>query len=279
MRGFKLALEDDMVLERQTLKWIKKEIRRLPPGRLKYGNNRKAVYVNGIQSQPPTSDMARKIARRNLLEAKRRTIEENLRCQEILLKKYNSYRDDHVLEKMRPVYQHVIELEWEENARRRQAARAAAQEDWGRGNFHTENLIHKNLNGEIFRSKSEIIVDNIYYTLKIPYSYEERIYWPHNAPPQAWDIKESLQIADYYVPDYTCVMPDGTKKHHEHLGMMDKDSYMEHWMKKMILYYWAGVIPGKNLIITADDCRGGIDQQAIMKLLEHEFRQLIGTAR
>ena len=47
----------------------------------------------------------------------------------------------------------------------------------------------------------------------------------------------------------------------------------------MILYYWAGIIPGKNLIITADDCRGGIDQQAIMDLLQHELDELVGTAK
>ena len=145
--------------------------------------------------------------------------------------------------------------------------------------FHPEHLIHKNSKGEIVRSKSEIIIDNIYHTLKIPYSYEERVYWPEDAPAEAWEMKERLGIADYYVPDYTCSLPDGMKKYHEHLGLMDKDWYMEQWMKKMILYYWAGIIPGKNLIITADDCRGGIDQQAIMDLLQHELDELVGTAK
>ena len=144
---------------------------------------------------------------------------------------------------------------------------------------HPEHLIHKNSKGEIVRSKSEIIIDNIYHTLKIPYSYEERVYWPEDAPAEAWEMKVRLGIADYYVPDYTCSLPDGMKKYHEHLGLMDKDWYMEQWMKKMILYYWAGIIPGKNLIITADDRRGGIDQQAIMDLLQHELDELVGTAK
>ena len=281
MRGFKDALECDIALEKQMLKWIKKEIRRLPAGRLKQGNNGKAIYADQTRCLPLEGKEAKAIARRNLLEAKLRTIEANLKAQEQLLKKYKSYRDDRVLERMRPVYQKVIGTDWAKTARERQAARIAAQQEAIENGtaFHPEHLIHKNAKGEINRSKSEIIVDNIYQALKIPYSYEERVYWPENAPPEAWEMKVRLGIADYYVPDGTCELPDGTKKYHEHLGRMDNTDYMQTWMKKMILYYWAGVIPGKNLIITADDCRGGIDQQAIMDLLQHQLRELVGTAK
>jgi len=281
MRGFKEALERDMALERQMLKWINKELKRLPAGRLKQGNNGKAVYVNQTRSLPLEGKETWAIAWRNLLEVKQRIIEVNLSMQEALASKYRSYRDDKVLEGMRPVYQKIIHASWEKAAKKRQDERIAAQKKTLSSGtaFHPEHLIHKNSKGGIVRSKSEIIIDNIYHTLKIPYSYEERVYWPENAPAEAWEIKNRLGIADFYVPDYTCTMPDGMKKYHEHLGLMDKDWYMEHWMKKMILYYWAGIIPGKNLIITADDCRGGIDQQAIMDLLQHELRELIGTAK
>ena len=281
MRGFKGALERDMALEKQILKWIKKELKRLPEGRLKQGNNGRAVYVNQTQSLPLESKAAWAISWRNLLEAKQRIIENNLKAQEILRGKYASYRDDKVLEGMRPVYQKIIRAGWKKTAEQRQLDRIAVQQKaLSSGTaFHPEHLIHKNSKGEIVRSKSEIIIDNIYHTLKIPYSYEERVYWPEDAPAEAWEMKERLGIADYYVPDYTCSLPDNAKKYHEHLGLMDKDWYMEQWMKKMILYYWAGIIPGKNLIITADDCRGGIDQQAIMDLLQHELGELAGTAK
>ena len=168
-----------------------------------------------------------------------------------------------------------------EIARKRQAARIAAQQqaiDSGRA-YHAEHLKHKNMKGEINRSKSEIIVGNVYDSLKIPYSYEERIYWPQDAPPEAWAIKRQLNIPDYYVPDFTCILPDGTKKYHEHLGKMDDEEYMETWKKKMLLYYWAGVIPGKNLIITADDRYGGIDQQEIMRILLSELGELVGMGK
>lgn len=237
--------------------------------------------MDQTRSLPLEGKEVKAIARRNLLEVKQRIIEENLKAQELLVEKYKPYRDEKVLEGMRPVYQKVIAADWAKTARERQEARIAAQReaiDNGTA-LHPENLIHKNAKGEINRSKSEIIVDNIYQALKIPYSYEERVYWPENAPPEAWEMKWKLGIADYYVPDCTSELPDGTKIYHEHLGRMDKIDYMMNWMRKMILYYWAGIIPGKNLIITADDCRGGIDQQAIMDLLQHQLRELVGTAK
>ncbi len=281
MRGLKEALERDIKLEKQILKWIKKEIKRLPEGRLKQGNNGKAVYVNQTKSLPTEGKETWAIAWRNLLEVKQRIIEANLSMQEAMASKYRSYRDDKVLEEMRPVYQKVIRAGWEKKEQKRQINRITAQKKaMDSGTIHhPEHLIHKNSKGEIVRSKSEIIIDNIYQTLKIPYSYEERVYWPENAPAEAWEMKERLGIADYYVPDYACRLPDGTKKYHEHLGLMNKDWYMDQWKKKMILYYWAGIIPGKNLILTADDWRGGIDQQAIMDLLQNELHQLVGTAK
>ena len=281
MKNFKVLLEKDMQLEQQLLKAITKELKNLPEGFLKTGKNGNAVYVNDTKSIHPEGEHAQKIARRHLLERKKRIIEKNLKGQEKLLRQYSSYRDDRILESMRPVYQWVIGNAWTRRARLQEQSRIEAQENAIKEGtaFHAEHLRHRNAKGEIVRSKSEYIFAMQYDSLKIPYNYEERVYWPQNAPPEAWEIKERLNIPDYYVPDFTFTMPDGSKKYHEHLGLMNSESYMETWKKKMILYYWAGIIPGKNLIITADDCRGGIDMQAIMPVIEAELGCLIGTAK
>ena len=281
MRGFEEAIKKDMELERRMAKLLRQEIKKLPEGRLKQGGGGRSVYVDQNHSLPPRSKQARMIARRNLLEAKLAIIEENLQLQEQICHQYRSYRDDRVVAQMKPVYRKIIERAWTEAAQKRQEARIAAQQHditSGRA-YHPEHLKHKNMKGEINRSKSEVIVDNVYQSLKIPYSYEEKVYWPKDAPPEAWEIKRRLNIPDYYIPDFTVTLPDGTKKYHEHLGKMDDEEYMETWKKKMILYYWAGIIPGQNLIITADDRYGGIDQQAIMRILLSELGEMVGTAR
>ena len=118
----------------------------------------------------------------------------------------------------------------------------------------------------------------LYDDYRIPYSYEERVYWPQDAPPEAWEIKKKLGIRDFYVPDFGFKFPDGMWKYQEHVGLMKDPAYMHEFMKKLILYYWAGVTPGYNLIITADDCKGRINQQEIVTIIESQLAPLIGTA-
>ena len=100
MRGFEEAIRRDMEMEKQMLKLIRREIKKLPEGRLKQGASGRGVYENRTHSLPPDGKRALAIARRNLLEVKKRTIEENLKMQERLEKKYKSYRDDKVLEQV-----------------------------------------------------------------------------------------------------------------------------------------------------------------------------------
>ncbi len=280
MRDFKSSLDSDIKFQQHMLKIINREMKALPEGTLNQGKNGRAVYENVTKSLPLHSERAVSIAKWNLLQKKKQIIEENLRIQEKIVKKYRSYRDDCVLETMRPVYKKILQSAWKEQDRIREEKRIALQnQKISSGTaYHPEHLKHRNQKGEIIRSKSEYIFGMQYDSMKIPYSYEERVYWPQDAPQEAWIIKKQLHIPDFYIPDFTFTMPDGAKKYHEHLGMMDKADYMETWKKKMILYFWAGVIPGRNLIITADDRYGGIDMQKIMPILEAELGCLIGTA-
>lgn len=90
MRGFEEAIRRDMELEEQMLKQIRQEIKKLPTGSLKQGAGGRSVYEKQTRSLPPHGQRARDIAQRNLLEAKRKTIEKNLKVQERLLEKYKS---------------------------------------------------------------------------------------------------------------------------------------------------------------------------------------------
>lgn len=269
-----------MELEERTLRWIRQDLKRLPEGRLKLGSNGKSVYENVTHSLPPNSQRAVDIAQRNLLERKQAIIEGNLKGQRKLLNSYKSYRDDRVLAGMSKVYQKVLESDWERKAREVEAARErAVRKALAEGTaYHGEHLVHTNLKGEIQRSKSELVIGTIYEGLRIPYSYETIVRWPQDAPAQAWEIKRQLGINDFYMVDFACE-PAGGTIYHEHLGLMDDSGYMMHWMKKQILYFWAGITPGNNLIVTADDRWGGINMRQIQTILRSYLGDLIGTAR
>lgn len=279
MRDFQNSLKSDIALEEQLLKMIQRELRTLPGGRLKLGKNSSFVYFKQEKAKekdkakllPIDSPLATGIARRTYLERQLRILENNLRVQKPLLAKYGSYAYEHVLQKISKVYQ-LVDMNAREAVERK-------RENLQDLEMHSENLKHLTLKKELRRSKSEIIISMLYDSYRIPYSYEDRIYWPMDAPPEAWEIKKKLDIRDFYVPDFSFKLPDGRKKYHEHLGMMSNAGYMEDWKKKMILYFWAGVIPGDNLIITADDCKGRINQEEIVKIIESQLSALIGTAK
>lgn len=175
-----------------------------------------------------------------------------------------------VLQRLSPVYQLVETCARAEIESRR--------ENILEETMHPETLKHMTLKKELRRSKSETIISMLYDGYRIPYQYEVRIYWPEDAPPEAWEIKRKLGIRDYYVPDFGFHFPDGSWKYQEHVGLMKDPAYMQEFMKKLILYYWAGVTPGHNLIITADDRHGSVNQQEIVAIIESQLAPLIGTA-
>lgn len=113
--------------------------------------------------------------------------------------------------------------------------------------YFEEKLIHKTIRGEMVRSKSEVIVANILYNMKIEYFYEE----PLSANGKT------------YIPDFT-LRYQGKTAYLEHLGMLRDISYKKNWDKKRVNYESIGVSEENgNLIITADGLDGSLDAALI----------------
>lgn len=275
MRGFKTSLEDDIRLEEFLLKRIQKELNLLPKGGLKLGNNGRRIYYLPAGGKPkyvtPQSRRAAEITRRRILEKQKKIIEKNLKGEKRLSEIYEPYSYDYILTQISRVYQVVDSLAKQELERIPQA-------DLKKGDRFEKERKHTLVDGSERMSKSEVILSMLYEAYGIPCQYEEPVFWPRNAPPEAQELKRILHLPDYVMPDFTFVFPDGRKKYHEHLGLMNDAGYMENWKKKMIVYYWAGITPGDNLIITADDRSGTFHQAEIAKIIESQLRELIGTS-
>ncbi len=96
--------------------------------------------------------------------------------------------------------------------------------------------------GDWVRSKSELYIADILFTLGVPYIYEYRI-----------KINGRYFEPDFYI--LNCVT--GEKIIWEHLGLMGDPSYISRNSEKIMDYLSAGYMLGKNLIFTmeSDDCR------------------------
>lgn len=113
--------------------------------------------------------------------------------------------------------------------------------------------IHETVCGILVRSKSEVIIANALWHYGIPFCYEEIFH--------TFD-------GDYFYPDFTIHLPDGSVIIWEHLGMLTKKRYCERTAKKLYYYQNGNFTIGKNLIITQDDWQGDCDSANIYHIIE-----------
>lgn len=111
--------------------------------------------------------------------------------------------------------------------------------------------------GDRVRSKSEIIIADTLYRMKIPYRYEFPISLQVNG--------EKME----FHPDFYCLNVRTRKEYlWEHFGLLDNPDYAEKVCEKMKIYGERGLIPGENLIITMESQKTPLDSKQVELLVE-----------
>ncbi|MEG0933821.1 MAG: ATP-dependent RecD-like DNA helicase [Lachnospiraceae bacterium] len=123
-------------------------------------------------------------------------------------------------------------------------------------NFYEDRLIHKTVNGELVRSKSEVIIADCLYYNHLEYVYEPEL-----------ELEGRVKRPDFMVVDDDT----GEKWYWEHCGMMMDAKYRKRWEEKKKFYEKNGIIEGKNLIVIYDDEKGGLDASKIDKMVKDIF--------
>jgi len=117
-------------------------------------------------------------------------------------------------------------------------------------------MIHKTVRGELVRSKSEVIIANALYYNGLDYVYESELV-----------LEGKVKRPDFKIEDYDM----GIVWYWEHCGMMTDPGYKKRWEEKKKFYEKNGIIEGKNLIVTYDDEKGGLDASKIQQIIEDTF--------
>jgi len=130
--------------------------------------------------------------------------------------------------------------------------------------FLEERLIHCTRNGDLVRSKSEVIIADLLSLKGIEYSYEK--------PLEGKDGR--VKYPDFTIED----SESGITYYWEHLGMLHDPAYKARWGKKLDWYRGQDILPfeeggGENgtLIMTRDHDNGAINSQEIEKLIKSLF--------
>lgn len=107
------------------------------------------------------------------------------------------------------------------------------------------------------RSKSEVIIANCLYYNELEYEYESVL---------------ELEPGKTLRPDFKVVDGDtGDVWYWEHCGMMTDPGYRKRWEAKKKFYEKNRIVEGKNLIVTYDDEKGGLDASEIQRIIEETF--------
>lgn len=118
--------------------------------------------------------------------------------------------------------------------------------------WYEEGKIHKTLAEVMVQSKSEVIIANLLFERDIPFKYGVPLYAPDGT---------------YYRPDFTITW-NGQEWYWEHLGMLNKEEYRNHWEAKKEWYEKQGF--SSRLIVT--DEKGGIDSRKFEEIIQKYFK-------
>lgn len=121
-----------------------------------------------------------------------------------------------------------------------------------------EHLIHRTDKGHMVRSKSELVIANKLWHLKIEYEYERPL---EGRDPDSGRVRKIR-------PDFSFIDPGGDVVIWEHLGMLARPEYREGWEWKRRWYDANGYSEGVNLFTSQDDERGGLNSQELEPIAE-----------
>ena len=124
---------------------------------------------------------------------------------------------------------------------------------------YSENLKFETDQGELVRSKSEVIIANLLYQNQnhILYKYER---------PLEMTIEGRSKIV---YPDFT-ILSKRTGKiiYWEHAGRMDDPYYVNDFVKKMNTYVTNGLLPGKDVILTYETQNNPLEISAVKRMIK-----------
>lgn len=123
--------------------------------------------------------------------------------------------------------------------------------------YREETKIYTTVFGEKVRSKSEVLIAELYRKLEIPYLYEKPL---------------NLKGFGIVRPDFTFLdIQRRTEIYHEHFGLIDDSEYRNNAIKKIQLYARNDIFIGDRLLITFETQKTPLD----LEILETEIKHML----
>lgn len=126
--------------------------------------------------------------------------------------------------------------------------------------YKREQLIVETSFGLFVRSKGELAIAELLYSLGIEFYYEKRL--------ELRVLEDGFWVKRSYYPDFTIILSDGRTVYWEHRGLMDDEDYVERNIRKDMDYNLNGIFQSHNYIVTEEGPNNHIDFAGIKKIVE-----------
>ena len=255
----KEKFEQMLIQTNAKIKEIEEQIQSFPEGKILCLNNGKYIQwyqvENGIKKYIPKKniELARSLCYKQYLLSElqdlytdRKALLGSLKCYKNYESKEKKYFEN---EKYREILKHIKSTENEE-------IMAWRKEPYSRNTYNPGGLKFQSISGNILRSKSEVIIDQLLFMNAIPYRYECE-----------------LKLGDSVIyPDFTIRHPKtGEYLFWEHFGMMDNPEYVERNIEKMDVYERNGILLGENLLLTHETSKIPLCRNVLDSYIENYF--------
>ena len=227
--------------------------KKLPEGRLRVNHNKGVVEYYMITKKSDTrgkylrkseKELIKKLAQGEYIDKQikcaKRELEEIDKIMKMLRrlvsredKKSILYRSDKVYSLMSSERQKLVDPIL---ISEREYAEKWEKEEYKKNEYKPEEKVYSTKKGDMVRSKSEVMLADMYYELGIPYRYEAEL---------------RLDNGRTTYPDFT-VLDVANRRiiYHEHMGLLDDEEYRYHNLRKIEEYRKNDIFAGKNLFIT-----------------------------
>lgn len=264
MKSIQTTLREEKKQLREILKQAQRRLKTAPKGQLRIAVKHNSVEYyykdaeisnkNGRYMKKNEMNMIKKLAQRDYDKQVVKNTEEKIKVIDRFLSKYDKTGLKELYQRTSPQRLNLIGpvmVSDEEYIRQWQSVEYM-------GKWFAEDCVEIiTEKGEKVRSKSEKIIADKLFALKIPYRYEYPLI-----------LKENRKI----YPDFTILkMPEREEVYLEHLGMMDDIGYVEKTMTKLNTYGKNGIYVGVNLFITYESSKIPLDTRALDGLLKAYF--------
>lgn len=245
--------------------YINQELQKMPEGNLRIAKNGNSIQYFLVNEQGDTRgkylkkadmELIKGLAKRNYYEKLLREIGKEIKAITSYLSKLPSVSPEEVYRLMSGYRQELVSpllITDADYARRWEAA------PYEKNPYKPEECIYTTDKGDMVRSKTEARIADMYFALGIPYRYEAPL---------------KLKNGKVKYPDFTLLkLPERTLCYHEHLGIMEDETYRSANIIKINEYVEAGIFTGKNLILTFETDYSPLNLRSLRSNINEIFLQ------